>query len=162
MTATPHRTRKRSARSTAVTPDGAASAVVTSRTAVVAASPAAVFAVLSDPHQHAALDGSGLIRGVLRAPARLGPGAIFTMRMKGYTTTNTVVEYAPDALIAWRHRARHVWRWQVRAVPGGTKVTGTFDGTAKRAPRLVRLIGIPRRAGTALDGTITALQHRFR
>lgn len=81
--------------------------------------------------------------------------------MKGYSTTNTVVEYEPDALIAWRHRGRHIWRWQLRAVPGGTEVTETFDYGAKRARRLVEWIGVPARAGIALDKTLAALQARF-
>ncbi|PPK97433.1 polyketide cyclase/dehydrase/lipid transport protein [Kineococcus xinjiangensis] len=131
------------------------------RRVVVAAPPAEVFALLTDASRHAELDGSGTVQGVVEAPARLAAGSVFRMRMKGYTTTNTVVEFSPGALIAWRHRGRHVWRWQVRAVPGGSEVTETFDYTAKRAHRLVRALGVPRRAGTALELTLTRLQHRF-
>ena len=131
------------------------------RSAVVTASRSAVFAVLADPREHAALDGSGLVRHLAEGPVRLSAGAVFTMRMKGYTTTNTVVESEPGTLLAWRHTGRHVWRWQLVEVPGGTEVTGTFDYTGKRARRLVRLIGFPRRAGAALDGTLAVLQTRF-
>ncbi len=35
--------------------------------------------------------------------------------MKGDTTINTVGEYERDVPIAWRHRGRHIWRWQLRA-----------------------------------------------
>ncbi|MGV9311239.1 SRPBCC family protein [Streptomyces sp. NPDC003691] len=132
-----------------------------SRQVVVGAPPAVIFALLAAPGEHAGLDGSGEVQGVVEGPVRLEQGAVFRMRMKGYTTTNTVVEFEQDALIAWRHRGRHVWRWELRAVPGGTEVTETFDYTAKRARRLVELAGFPRRAGTAIDRTLGALQARF-
>lgn len=131
------------------------------RRVVVATAPAAVFALLADPRQHPGLDGAAMVKGVVAGPDRLALGSVFRMQMKGYQTTNTVVEYEPDALIAWRHRGRHVWRWQLREVPGGTEVTETFDYTAKRARRLVELIAIPKRAGVALDKTLTGLQARF-
>ncbi|WP_405644240.1 SRPBCC family protein [Streptomyces uncialis] len=140
---------------------GMPDAALVRRRVVVAATPSAIFALLAAPGEHAGLDGTGEVRGVIEGPQRLERGSVFRMRMKGYTTTNTVVEFEHDALIAWRHRGRHVWRWQLRAVPGGTEVTETFDYTAKRARRLVRLIGIPKRAGTAVDKTLTALRARF-
>ncbi|WP_215453317.1 SRPBCC family protein [Streptomyces sp. ATCC 21386] len=136
-------------------------AALVSRRVTVAANPSAIFALLAAPGEHAGLDGTGQVQGVVEGPERLELGSVFRMRMKGYTTTNTIVEFEDDALIAWRHRGRHVWRWRLRAVPGGTEVTETFDYTAKRARRLVRLIGVPRRAGTAVDRTLTALQARF-
>ncbi|MFF4415595.1 SRPBCC family protein [Streptosporangium sp. NPDC001559] len=142
-----------------VTTDRARGRVV--RRIVVPADPTTIFALLADPHRHAELDGTGSVKGVIDGPDRLELGSLFRMRMKGYTTTNTVVEFESDTLIAWRHRGRHVWRWQLRAVTGGTEVTETFDYSAKRARRLVRLIGIPRRAGVALDRSLAALRARF-
>ncbi|MGX2995220.1 SRPBCC family protein [Streptomyces sp. JNUCC 64] len=140
---------------------GKTATALVSRRAEVGAAPSVVFALLTAPDEHVGLDGTGEVRGVVEAPERLELGSVFRMRMKGYTTTNTVVEFERDALIAWRHRGRHVWRWQVRAVPGGSEVTETFDYTAKRVRWLVRLVGIPRRAGTAMDKTLTALRARF-
>ena len=131
------------------------------RTVTVPVAPSVVFALLTDPGEHPGLDGSDTVRAVVDGPARLEQGSVFRMRMKGYTTTNTVVEYERDVLIAWRHRGRHVWRWQLRAVPGGTEVTETFDYRAKRARRAVELIGIPARAAVALDATMTRLAARF-
>ena len=128
-----------------------------SRSVRVAAPPAGVFALLTDPVKHAELDGSGTVQGVVEAPTRLELGSVFRMRMKGYSTTNTVVEYEPDALIAWRHRGRHVWRWQLRALGSGTEVTETFDYTAKRGRGLVERIGIPTRAAGSIDQTLTRL-----
>lgn len=94
---------------------------------------------------------------MIDGPGRLELGSMFRMRMKGYTTTNTVVEFEPDTLIAWRHRGRRVWRWRLRAVTGGTEMTETFDHSAKR----VRRIGVPRRAGVALNRSPVALRARF-
>lgn len=131
------------------------------RSTIVPVAPAVVFGLLADPRQHPAHDGSGAVRSVVEAPGRLGPGAVFTMRMAGYSTTDTVVEFAEDAVIAWRHRARHVWRWTLEPVPGGTRVTETFDRSARRAPRVVRALGIPARADRALAATLDGLQQRF-
>lgn len=131
------------------------------RRVTVAAPPAAVFALLCDPTQHASLDGTDTVRGVVDAPTRLTLGSQFRMQMKGYKTLNRVVEFQPDALIAWRHRGRHIWRWQLEACDGGTTVTEIFDYSAKRGIGLVRMIGIPARADAALDKTLTRLQARF-
>lgn len=141
-----------------MTPSSPARCVRRSR--VVPASPATVFALLSDPAEHVALDGSGTVQAVVEAPARLQPGSEFVMRMKGYTTRNRVVEHRPDSLLAWRHRGRHVWRWELRPVDGGTEVTATFDHSAKRWAPVVQALGLPRRAGTALEKTLDNLHAR--
>ena len=139
----------------------ASAAATVRRSAVVTASPAAVFALLTDPAAHVVLDGSGTVQAVVEAPEALVLGSEFRMRMKGYTTRNTVVEYQPDALVAWRHRGRHVWRWELRAVDGGTEVTETFDYSAKRGRAAVRVLGIPRRADAAIVATLARLTTHF-
>ncbi|MER7578072.1 SRPBCC family protein [Streptomyces sp. NPDC126514] len=125
-------------------------AALVSRRVTVAANPSAIFALLAAPGEHAGLDGTGQVQGVVEGPERLEIGSMFRMRMKGYTTTNTVVEFEDDALIAWRHRGRHVWRWRLRAVPEGTEVTenlqlhrqaGPAAGTADRCPAAGRYRG---------------------
>ena len=131
------------------------------RSTTVAAPPAAVFALLTDPAAHVALDGSGTVQAVVDAPHRLVLGSEFRMRMKGYTTQNRVVEYRPDALVAWRHRGRHIWRWELRPVTGGTEVTETFDYSNKRGQAAVRALGIPRRADAAIAATLTRLTSHF-
>ena len=134
---------------------------VVRRRVTVAAPPSSVFALLTDPRQHAALDGSDSVQGVIDGPDRLALGSEFRMQMKGYTTLNRVVELEEDRLIAWRHRARHIWRWELRAVTGGTEVTESFGYTAKRLQPVVRLLGVPARADRSLDATLTRLQARF-
>ena len=113
-------------------------AALVSRRVTVAANPSAVFALLAASGR--AL-GSGryrvMVKGVVDGPDRLEFGSVFRMRMKGYRPRTRWWSTRTDALIAWRHRGRHIWRWRLRAVPGGTEVTETFDYTAKRARRLV-------------------------
>jgi len=104
------------------------------RSTIVPVPPKEVFALLADPFEHPVIDGTGTVKAVPAAPARLSLGAEFAMRMGGYTTHNTVVEFAENTAIAWRHRGRHVWRWTLEQVPGGTRVTETFDWSAKRGP----------------------------
>ncbi|WP_283137629.1 SRPBCC family protein [Rhizohabitans arisaemae] len=128
---------------------------------LVAVPPPVLFALLADPQEHPRLDGTEWVRGVIEGPERLELGSEFRMRMKGYSVTNTVVEFEENRLIAWRHSHRHVWRWEFREVPGGTEVTETFDYRAKRARFLVELFGLPKRAATSLEKTLTALRVRF-
>lgn len=131
------------------------------RGTVVPVAPEQLFALLADARRHPALDGTSAVKAVVEAPERLALGARFTMRMGGYTTDDVVVEFVENTLIAWRHRGRHVWRWTLEPVTGGTRVTETFDRSAKRAPRLVRAIGIPRHAGRALTATLAGLEQRL-
>lgn len=146
--------------STSAAPAG--SARVVTRTVVVGAEPSTVFALLADPSRHPELDGSGTVKALLDGPDRLTLDAEFSMKMGGYTTHNRVVEFVDGRVIAWRHRARHVWRYQLQALPGGrTQVTEEFDWSAKRAPRLVAAIGIPRRADKALESTLSGLADRW-
>lgn len=138
--------------------------LLVTRTTVVPATPAAVFALLADPRRHPDIDGSGTLVELLDGPERLTLGAEFSVRMNAgarYTVQNTVVEFVEGVRIGWRHRARHVWSYELAAVDGGTAVTETWDGRAKRAPRLVAAIGMPRSAATAIEATLDGLRTRF-
>ena len=97
---------------------------------VIAAPPAAIFDLLADPRQHATFDGSGTVLEVKRAPKRLTLGAKFSMNMKmgvGYFVRNTVVAFEENRCIAWHHFSQFVWRYDLDEVPGGTKVTESFN-----------------------------------
>ena len=64
-----------------------------------------VFALLSDPKQHRAIDGSGYLRGSPSDPVT-GVGQVFTMEMYRddlgpYRTFNTVTDYEPGTAIGW-------------------------------------------------------------
>ena len=135
-----------------------------SRSVVVDATPAEVFAVLADPRRHADFDGSGTVKGTLQAPAELAKGARFGMRMRmgvPYTITNEVVEFEQDRRIAWRHVGHHVWRYELEPVDGGTQVTETFDWSTSRAPRVLELLGMADKSKAAVDATLPRLQALF-
>jgi uncharacterized protein YndB with AHSA1/START domain len=61
-------------------------AVIDGRTvtasAVVAAPPAEVFALIANPHRHHEFDGSGTVQAAVSGPERLGMGDRFGMKMK--------------------------------------------------------------------------------
>lgn len=133
-----------------------------SRSRVVDATPAQVFALLADARQHPLFDGSGTVKQTISAPPRLELGSRFGMRMHvltPYVIGNEVVEYEEDRLIAWRHFGHHRWRYELVPVDGGTRteVTETFDWSTSRAPWLIELMGYPARNAAAIEATLERL-----
>lgn len=104
------------------------------------ARPSTVFAILTDPSQHARIDGSGTVRGSVSGDTTLTLGSEFRMDMKmgaPYRINNTVVEFEPERLIAWRHMGLHRWRYELTPTDGDrTTVTETWDVSAY--PSLLR------------------------
>lgn len=116
-----------------------------------------VFALLANPSEHRAIDGSGLIQGTDAGPLT-AVGEVFVMRMRNeylgdYTTENHVVELEPDRRIAWEPVLKETdhpdaqsnigvpahlrWRWEVIPLPeGGCRVTESYDLT--RCPDWLR------------------------
>ena len=132
-----------------------------SRSIVVQAAPAAVFAVLEDPRRHADFDGSGSVKGNLKAPAKLSKGAKFGMKMRigfPYTITNEVVEFEQDRLIAWQHFGKHIWRYELEAVGEGTRVTESFDWEHARSPRFIELMKYPSKNAVSMEKTLERLK----
>jgi len=133
-----------------------------SRTRVVDAPPTAVFALLADARKHPLFDGSGTVKATLSAPDRLELGSTFGMRMHmlaPYVMRNEVVEYEPDALIAWQHFGHHRWRYELKPVDGGTRteVTETFDWSTSRAPWFIELMKYPERNAESIEATLERL-----
>lgn len=134
-----------------------------SRSVDVAASAATIFAILADPRQHPRIDGSGSVRSVTQGPQRLQLGSRFRMRMRiglPYLIANRVVEFEEGRRIAWRHFARHVWRYEIEPRPeGGTRVTETFDyRPAGAAGRLYELLGFAERNARGIEETLPRLK----
>lgn len=128
---------------------------------VINADPTTVFDVLADPAQHRLFDGSDSVRGQVSGPPRLYLGAKFSMRMRigaPYLTRNLVVEYEEDAQIAWRHFARHIWRYELEPVDGGTRVSESFDYAPAPGAPVYERIGIPDRNQRAIDATLQRLK----
>jgi len=131
----------------------------------VTADPQVIFDLLADPSKHALIDGSGTVRSPsVDSPERLTLGAKFGMSMKQgvpYTTKNEVVEFEEPTLIAWRHIGKHVWRYRLRPVAGGTEVTEECDWGASWASMGLKLSGAPKRNRKAIDATLDRLAAHF-
>ena len=123
----------------------------------IPAPPHAIFALLSDPARHPDIDGSGTVRRVRTSEGPLRTGSTFDMHMRrgfAYSTRSTVVDLETDRLIAWQTRpltmplplfiGGRVWRYELSAVEGGTRVVETWDLRPERNRALVRpLAGDP-------------------
>ena len=112
--------------------------IAASRT--VAASPAEVFLIVTDPAMQVEIDGSGMLEAA-PGPRRVeAPGDTFVMNMDRaslgdqpmgkYQSVNTVTRIVPDELLEWnvglpgKGPFGHVYGWEITAVgPGETRVT---------------------------------------
>lgn len=132
---------------------------------VIAASPEAIFAVLSDPRRHSDFDGSGTVQdAMVSAPGKLELGSKFGMKMKmgvPYVIKSTVVEFEQDRLIAWQHFGKHRWRYELDPVDGGTQVTETFDYSTSFSPKGIELMGYPDRHRVNIAQTLERLESLF-
>lgn len=131
----------------------------------VPAEPQAIFDLLADPAQHPVIDGSGSVRASTdEAPERLALGSKFSMSMKlgvPYKITNEVVEFDEPSLIAWQHMGKHIWRYRLRAVEGGTEVTEEFDYRPARSAAMLKLTGAPKRNAKGIEATLDRLALHF-
>lgn len=138
-----------------------------SRSVVVHAPVAEVFALVANPHRHAEVDGSGTVRDrQVTGPDVLSVGAKFTVPMKQrgvpYKITSTVTAFEPDKIVEWRHPAGHRWRWEFAALdPDTTRVTETFDYTTSRSPRALELLAMHKQNAVGIRKTLERLQARF-
>jgi hypothetical protein len=127
----------------------------------IPAAPQAIFDVLADPSRHPEIDGSGSVKAARPgAPERLALGAKFGMSMKigvPYSISNTVVEFDEGRLIAWQHFGRHIWRYRLEPVEGGTTVTEEFDYRKARSPQLLELLQYPTRHRSDMEKTLERL-----
>jgi len=131
-----------------------------SATMVINAPAEAIFAVLTDPAKHAAIDGTGWVRETLDSKPLTAAGQIFRMSMYhpnnpngNYQTANRIQVFDPPSTISWETgydpgdgRLRFGgWFWRYDLTPAGpsnTSVTLTYDWSA--APDSVReRIGFP-------------------
>ena len=108
----------------------------------IAAEPAAIFAVLRDPHGHVSIDSSGMLMDATGEAAG-AVGDTFTIHMDRealndyplgkYDVTIVITKYEPDREIAWTIEGviqppiRHVYGYTLEPVDGGTRVTSYYD-----------------------------------
>ncbi len=141
-----------------------------SRSVEVAAPVGELFAQAADPRRHPELDGSGTVRGNLKAPAKLAVGSKFSTSMKmyglPYRITSTVTAFKPDEVVEWRHPLGHRWRWEFEALsPTLTRVTETFDyrdaGAIKNRLKYYERIGAAKGNAAGIEATLARLRDRY-
>jgi hypothetical protein len=141
-----------------------------SRSVDIAAPAAELYAMAADPRRHQELDGSGTVRGNVKAPAKLAVGDKFSTSMKmyglPYRITSTVTALTPGELVEWRHPAGHRWRWEFVALsPTLTRVTETFDyrdaGELKNRLNYFERIGAPKINAAGIEATLAGLRDRY-
>jgi len=103
----------------------------------IKAPPKVIFDLIADPKNHQKIDGSGMLKGELKAPERLYLGAKFGMKMKfiiPYLIKNEVVEFEENKSLAWRHLLHNVWRYELIEIdPRTTLVIQSWDGRNARS-----------------------------
>lgn len=118
----------------------------------IPATPEQIFALLSDAGRHQSFDGSGTVRGTREASRPLSLGTRFGMSMHqgvGYKTSNEVVEFEQDRLIAWQTTGLkgivggRIWRYRLQPVEGGTRVTETWDVSRDKQKFFLKRSGMP-------------------
>ena len=106
----------------------------------IAADPAAIFRVLTDPHGHVAIDSSGMLMDASGDPVK-AVGDTFVVHMDRealndfplglYDVTVKIVTLEPDREIAWTIEGQlnlgHVYGYKLEAIDAGTLVTSYYD-----------------------------------
>ena len=143
-------------------------------TTVVDAPAHAVFAVLADPTQHAAIDGTGWVRDALDGAPLTREGQLFRIAMYhdnhpdgDYEMANKVIAFQPDRALAWEPGQAGAdgeigyggWTWRYDLEPRGdrqTRVTLTYDWSAVPA-ELREHIQFPPFPASHLDNSLANL-----
>jgi len=127
----------------------------------IAATPDAIFGILTDVSKHPLIDGSGTVQAGPSATETLTMGSQFGMSMRfkflPYKIGSTVVEFEQDRLIAWHHLGRHRWRYELEPIETGTLVTETFDWSTSIAPKAIELAGYPKSHLASIERTLERL-----
>jgi hypothetical protein len=106
----------------------------------IAAEPGAIFAVLTDPLGHVAIDSSGMLMSASGSPVRAVDDS-FVVHMDRealgdhplglYDVTVRIVTFELDKEVAWTVEGNfnlgHVYGYRLDAVDGGTLVTSYYD-----------------------------------
>ena len=109
----------------------------------VAASPGEIFAVLTDPQGHVAIDSSGMLMAASGdIVGKAGDTFVVHMDREAlndyplglYDVTVEIVTFEPDREIAWTVRGQfdigHVYGYRLEALAEGTLVTSYYDWSA--------------------------------
>ena len=134
------------------------------------ASSDAVFDVLSNPHRHVDLDGSGFVRSLEKGDRIEKSGQQFVMNMTGdhmggeYQTDNHVTGFDTNHLIAWKTAPRGVeppgweWLWELESQGSdSTLVRQTYDWSSVTDPELLKKVSFPLVSADQLEASLNRL-----
>jgi uncharacterized protein YndB with AHSA1/START domain len=131
-----------------------------------------VFALIADAGRHSSFDGSGTLNHAMQPSAPLTKGSTFGMAMRGrpetlflpYRTTNTVIEFEQDRLIAWQTTAfggligGRIWRYELSPTDpddgGGTLVRETWDVSHERVRAMVTAGSLSKQTAEGMRATL--------
>jgi hypothetical protein len=143
----------------------------------IAASPAKIFAVLTDPARHQDTEPGDWVRAPVNGAPITGPGQMFALNMYleaaggHYVMHNLVTDFDQDRTIAWLpgqldESGQHSpggWRWRYDLAPNGegTDVTLTYDwsGTSQEFRDQV---GVPVFGIDYIEESLAALERAVR
>ncbi|OYN78144.1 SRPBCC family protein [Mycolicibacterium sphagni] len=129
---------------------------------------AQIFALLADAGLHASFDGSETVVGARLPSQPLALGSSFSMSMRGrretlflpYRTTNIVIEFVPDRLIAWQTWGPakliggRIWRYELTPQDGGTLVRETWDAEHEKYRSMVIRGSVPQKTEDGMRETL--------
>ncbi len=131
---------------------------------------ASVFDVLSNPHKHEQLDGSGFVRGLDRGDRITKTGQQFRMNMTGdhmggeYQTDNVISAFDENKLIGWKTAPAGSeppgweWLWELKSSGSdSTDVTLTYDWANVTDPEILKLVSFPLVSEEQLDDSVAKL-----
>ncbi len=122
-----------------------------------------IFALIADAGKHPSFDGSGTVRHATQDSVPLSKGSKFGMAMRWglpYRTTNTVIEFEPDRLIAWQTTTLgglvggRIWRYELNPTDGGTLVRETWDISRDRQRAWLKTSGMAKQTAQGMRKTL--------
>lgn len=138
-----------------------------SATRTIDASAKEVFGVLSNPHRHPELDGSGFVKSLDRGDRIEKSGQQFRMNMTGdhmggdYQTDNHVTGFDENHLLAWRTAPAGQeppgweWVWELKSTGSDSvEATVTYDWSAVTDKELLKKLSFPLVPQEALETSL--------
>jgi len=122
-----------------------------------------IFALIADAGKHPSFDGSGTVQHATKDSIPLSKGSKFGMAMRWglpYRTTNTVIEFEQDRLIAWQTTmlgglvGGRIWRYELSPTDGGTLVRETWDISRDRQRAWLKASGMAKQTAQGMRKTL--------
>jgi uncharacterized protein YndB with AHSA1/START domain len=122
-----------------------------------------IFALIADAGKHPSFDGSGTVQHATQDSVPLSKGSKFGMAMRWglpYRTTNTVIEFEPDHLIAWQTTllgglvGGRIWRYELSPTDGGTLVRETWDISRDKQRAWLKVSGMAKQTAQGMRNTL--------